>query len=681
MADDPGRAPVGGGSPNTPHREGVRWAIRAAILYLRRMTDQKAHHRFLRLLSEEAPPEAYERAFAEAEADGMNGTELQRLRTEMTTALQIRTTLQERHRREVELAALNETASDLASIRDVGRVLQAIVHRARHLLGTDTTYLTLIDEEHGDTYMRVTEGITQQAFKDLRLTLGTGLGGLVAERRSPYASPNYPSDERFAHTPIIDDAVGAEGLIAILGVPILLGDVVIGVLFAANRHERPFSPNEITLLSSLAAHAAVAIENARLFQEAENALRELERANAIISEHSAAVQRAEEAHERLTQLVLQGGGVDDVAAALAEILGGEIIVVDPEGHVIAGAPKNPAASGAPAGMLLEEAAAQALAAAQQGGRSVASAAGDSTPGARATPIVAGPEHLGALVLLETNIARDADVRILERAAQVTALLLLNQRSVAETEHRLRGEFVGDLLAETSSDPERMHRLAHLLGADLDQPQTVIAASVPDATRHQAWSAAGTLAAGAGGLAGSQDGNVVLIVPSADAAGAAANLARSLAANLGVKVTAGAAGPVAGLGSIRAAYQDAEHCLQMLIGLGRVGETATYDELGAYGLLFSHAGQDSIEKFVHYAIGSVLDYDAVRQTDLTKTLSAYFEQGGNVTRSAKVLHIHPNTLYQRLGRIGELLGEDWQNPDHALQLHLALKIHHLRTPGR
>ena len=88
--------------------------------------------------------------------------------------------------REAELTALYETARDLTAIRDLDAILAAIVRRARQLLGADMTYLSLNDEAEGASYMKVTDGALTPEFRTLRLPLGTGLLGLVAqsERRT-----------------------------------------------------------------------------------------------------------------------------------------------------------------------------------------------------------------------------------------------------------------------------------------------------------------------------------------------------------------------------------------------------------------------------------------------------------------------------------------------------------------
>ena len=187
------------------------------------------------------------------------------------------------------------------------------------------TYLSLNDEADGASYMKVTDGALTREFDALRLPLGTGLLGLVAQTGAPYFTEDYQSDERFVHRAFIDDAVAGEHIRAILGVPLVLDGRVIGALLAVHRTVRPFPSSEVSLLTSFAAHAAVALENARLFAE-------LDEANRTMTEHTAAVEGAAVAHDRLTDLLLHGGGVEEVAQVLAEVLEGRLAVHDPSGR-------------------------------------------------------------------------------------------------------------------------------------------------------------------------------------------------------------------------------------------------------------------------------------------------------------------------------------------------------------
>ena len=179
----------------------------------------------------------------------------------------------EHHRqRESELLALYETARDLTATRDVDRVLRAIVRRARQLLSADVGYLSIYDAERGDFFVRSTEGSVSDDFARIRVPAGVGICGLVADEKRPHFTSSYADDDRFRHAGGIDHGVLTENIDSLLGVPLLADDAVLGVLFVADRYSRVYAPQQIALLDSLAAFAAVAMENARLFQESREAL-------------------------------------------------------------------------------------------------------------------------------------------------------------------------------------------------------------------------------------------------------------------------------------------------------------------------------------------------------------------------------------------------------------------------
>ncbi|WP_327321847.1 GAF domain-containing protein [Streptomyces sp. NBC_01210] len=620
---------------------------------------------YLELLARGADAEAYDRPALLARASGAGAEALASLEHAKQLALRVRAELEGRRRREAELSALFETAHDLAGLRDLDAVLRAIVQRARSLLGTEVAYLSLNDPAAGDTYMRVTEGSVSARFQQLRLGMGEGLGGLVAQTARPYVTDSYFDDARFEHTRTIDTAVSDEGLVAILGVPLMLGSQVIGVLFAADRRARVFEREQVALLGSFAAHAAVAIDTANLLAETRSALAELERANEIIRDHSGVIERASEVHDRLTEVVLRGGGVHDVAAALSEVLDGTVEFTDTD-----------------------------LEATGTDGRAVRH--GQDWVAA----VSAGGELLGALVLRNHPELDPVDQRTMERAAMVTSLLLLARRSAHDAEQRVRGELLDDLLDAPDRDPRLLRERAARLRADLDAPHVVLAARIdgPDAgtsgtsgtsdretadrrtaDRQRLWSAASHLAATRSGLAAARDGGTVLLLPLGpddSAADLARQTSRQLSGTVRESVTVGASAPVlapAGDPSpIAGAYAQARRCLDALRLLGRSGQGAAAQDLGFLGLLLADPGD--IDGFVRRTMGEVVDYDRRRGTDLVRTLDAYFASGMSPARTKDDLHVHVNTVAQRLERIGRLLGPDWQSPARSLEIQLALRLH-------
>lgn len=572
-------------------------------------------------------------------ADGASGEQLAHVAVEhadvedaVDVALRIRHTLAEHRRREDELTALFDTARDLSKLRDLDEVLQSIVRRARMLLRADLSYLSLNDEQAGTTYMRVTDGSVSPLLRGLRIGHGEGLGGLVAQTAHPYASADYPNDPKFAHTRSIDDAVGAEGMVGIVGVPLSLGSKVIGVLFAADRARREFTADEVALLSSLADHAAVAIDNAQLLASTRRANEEL--------------RRAEDTHDRLMQLVLRGSDLEAVAAELAAVLGGGLVLFDESGVELARVGTAPIAPRA----------------ARSSGRAVR--LGDDWVCA----VLAGPELLGSLVLTGRSTLDDADRRLFERATVVTSLLLLLRRSVARAEDEVRGELLTDLLTAPTRNPAALLARGRRLGIDLAAPHTVLIAHVDGVSRRRLAMACGRYAT----LVGLHAEQVVLLV--ADAV-PAPKLAAELSAAVDAPVTVGSAGPASGPSALATAAAEAARCVRSLLALGRAGHGASLSDLGFVGQLIGD--RTDLAGYVRATIGPVLDYDSRRGTDLVDTLRAYFDCGTNLTRAKDVLHVHVNTVVQRLDRIASLLGEDWQSPDRALEIQLALRLQQLR----
>ena len=162
---------------------------------------------YLELLARDAPAVEYEAPVLTARADGQPSEVIAQLEEGKRLALQVRESLLTKARREDELTALYDTAYDLARLSDLDSVLEAIVHRARQLLRTDVAYLSMNDADRGDTYMRVTDGCTSAKFKQVRLGMGEGLGGLVAESAMPYSTASYFVEPRFNHTGPIEGAV------------------------------------------------------------------------------------------------------------------------------------------------------------------------------------------------------------------------------------------------------------------------------------------------------------------------------------------------------------------------------------------------------------------------------------------------------------------------------------------
>jgi sugar diacid utilization regulator len=142
------------------------------------------------------------------------------------------------------------------------------------------------------------------------------------------------------------------------------------------------------------------------------------------------------------------------------------------------------------------------------------------------------------------------------------------------------------------------------------------------------------------------------------------------------VTAGVGRPAMGLTALRDSFQEAERALALPEALWDDTPVAFFGDLSLYELLLGINDQKQLARFSDHWLAPLSRYDDQHNTDLLPTLSAYFENNGNMARTAHILNIHRNTLVYRLGRITEILQLDMDDSNVRLNLHLALKIHRM-----
>ncbi|MGY3336455.1 GAF domain-containing protein [Streptomyces filamentosus] len=655
----------------------------------------------LELLAGQGSPGEFEALLDEARLAGLDEAGLGRLEraVDLAGALHAERAADRARsaRSDASLAVLTDTARDLTLSYDLDGLLRIVARRARLLLGMDMAYVTLRGPR-GTSYIRVTEGsrtggdtgATTRPGLGAGLRVGTGncIGGLVQRTGEPVWTPDYPADPRFTADPDPTDpapagpdptdpapevgpaadpdpgteAVRAEGLRAVLGVPLRSGDSVIGALFGADRRVRSYTPQEIALLGALADLAALAVEKAGLLDRTRAELLELEQDSARVRTSLARMRHVSEAHGRIMNLVLAGGDLPHVVMAAGDALDAAVMVRDPGGRRLAGGGDFPG--------LDEEAVAKASLDAHAGRRPVLAA--DSV---WVAPVIAGSEDLGGLVVRAEGGLTDEDGRLLELVAQSVALLLLMQRSTAVAEGPVRDELLDDLIADPPHAPQQIARRARRLGVDLRRPHVLVVARPEGGEQGRAVVWASSYAYRLSGLKTVQGGCIVLLLPGVDASAAAAAVSQELTPLLGHPVSVAAAGPGASPDAVGPLYAEALRCLDAMSALGGTGSAAGVADLGFLGMLLSD--DHDVDGFVENAIGPVLDYDAERLTDLTRTLEAYFASGGSPTNAAEALHVHPNTVSRRLERIGELLGPEWQKPGQVLEVQLALRLQRTR----
>lgn len=567
-----------------------------------------------------------------------------RLRLEIRS---LRATSDRWRRRGQELAALFSSARELAELRDVDELLGRLVERAHDLVGTDVTYLSEFDEKSRELRVRTTLGTVAPSFLGLRVPPGMGLASQVVEGRRPYWTSKYATMTQAPHDSAIDAAVAAEGLVSLLGVPLLAGDEVIGVLFAANRVEHAFSPEEISLLSAFADHAAVVLQTARLLARTQDLASETQRAYGELARHVEAMERASEVHSDLTSLVLQGGEAPDVATALGRALRCHVTLLDTD-HL-----NGPVAD--------------AVDRSRRSGRCE-----PASDGTYAVAVLAGPTLLAALLLEQGAVEfGPVELRTAERAAQITALLRLKQDALIEAEQRVRGDLLADMLSDDTDRRTDITTRARARSIRLQELRSVVVVSVPADLRREAVRALRR----PGGLVGEHANRVVVLTSDPDPAAASAFVHTTVSRTIRAPVLAVGASFADANVDLRAQVDAASACARILPSLGLSDTAVTADEYLPYTALFG-PGEARVTNYVRHVIGPVLDWDARHAVKLLPTLAAYLGNRMSPVATSRALHLHKNTVLQRLDRANELLGDDWQEPDRLFRITVAVRLAHL-----
>jgi len=173
----------------------------------------------------------------------------------------------DRGRRLATLARLTETLTATLSLEEV---LDRVARSAVDLFGSSVSRLWLVDDDGRGLTLRASAGAISAVEGRTRSKVGEGLVGHIVATRAPLLVPDLRQDPR-AHN---SERILAEGIISFAGMPLLLGEQVLGTLAVSVRAHRPFDDEDLSLLQSLSSQAAIAIHNATLYAETRRSLEE-----------------------------------------------------------------------------------------------------------------------------------------------------------------------------------------------------------------------------------------------------------------------------------------------------------------------------------------------------------------------------------------------------------------------
>lgn len=165
---------------------------------------------------------------------------------------------------DADLQRIFEAGRTISSTLRLSELLQTVIRLAGEVVHSEAASLLLLDPATGELYFDVALGEKGGALQHIRLKKGEGIAGWVAQEQKPAVVNDAANDPRWTQK---GDKTSQFKTRSILAVPMLHQGRLIGVMEALNRvNNQPYSDTDVQILETFAAQAAVAIENARLFE-------------------------------------------------------------------------------------------------------------------------------------------------------------------------------------------------------------------------------------------------------------------------------------------------------------------------------------------------------------------------------------------------------------------------------
>ena len=528
---------------------------------------------------------------------------------------------------------LQEIVSTVASSIELAEVLPAVVRLMSDASGVHGCFVYLLEEER--LVMRAASPPYERQVGKVAFVRGESLAWWAVEHAEPaFIRENALADPRVKYVPELEE----ERYQSLLAVPIVgRSGEAIGAITAHTEAPREFTDDEVDFIVTSASLVASAIENARLYEETRLRVSELEQ----LTELAEAIARADALDELLQTVVADARPLLGARAC-------HVYLLDPAREELDRKASDPEVGGARQTVGLAELGPELA----RGGRSTR----------LAVPLVATGELIGLLVA-------EGSSRI-ELGRAVASQVAVGIKKVQVIEQLTEKNLIKDFFEELAGGRARgdLEGRAARLGCDLDQPHVVLIA--------EPWSEAfaRTLRAAApGSLFDHREDSLRALVrltsPSSDSF---LDRLRRLYGELAEPVSIGVSSVCQGEAAFADGFAEAQQALVGTIVLSGTPAVLAYDDLGAYKYLLRVAVDGGIRDATVDAVGKLAEYDAQRGAQLVATLEEFLRRHGSISATSEALYVHPNTLRQRLRRIGELSGLDLRSDDW-LAIEIAVKM--------
>ncbi len=384
----------------------------------------------------------------------------------------------------------------------------------------------------------------------------------------------------------------------------------------------------------------------------------------LLAEQYESLQRAVDAEHALTRAVLDGDGVEGIAASLARVSGGWAMLLDLHGI--------PLAATAPAAEERAERVWNELQRSRPEGTGFSLTLVDEGHNMWIQPVGAKGRVEAFLVVGKAEALTQIDRIVAGHALSLFAIELAKSRAVADAERRLQGDLFDTLGSGSLSAAEAVRGLTRFGFAK--DARVMVVSLEGEASEELAYAAEDHLSRTSGAyLISRHEGGIHALLP-ADHGLDIDELRKAVAERLGgAEVRAGAGSP-AGAHEVGRSLREASYALQVcrLEGWGSAG----FEDLGSYRLLLSMADPGALRAFADSLLAPLDTYDRDQGGELQASLLAFLQHNARWESAAAELYVHRHTLRYRMRKVEELTGRDLSSSFDRMEFWLALRARQL-----
>jgi purine catabolism regulator len=422
----------------------------------------------------------------------------------------------------------------------------------------------------------------------------------------------------------------------------------------------------------------------------------------IINRQASQLEQSQSIHRSLLGVVIRGGGWQELADEASHLLESPVVVLDVSLEVLAASAGLPVACSDLETRLAGSEVRERFAGMGRGEK-LFRLYGEGLPTMFALPIVASHKRLGYVcALTEASELSSMETLVLEHSATIAALEMAQDRVRFETEVRLKGDFVDDVISGGERAGDSLTRRGAFLGCDLSRGATVVLLGVDefdglvackgleqaelDKGVERLFSLCSRFVSSSEplSLVSLKSGRIVIFVcgKTAQDPGALRRLVavvQSMGQSAGgLSVSAGVGGFIPDAAQMDRGYQEALLALKVGRKLNGPGSTLHFHDVGTYRLLLDIWERDpnEVRSLYEETIGPVDRYDQANGTQLTQTLMVFFRHNESLTKTAAELYAHRHTVRYRLEKIAEISGLSVFQTEHKERLGLGLKARSL-----